>query len=146
MSIVSALSADERRSRRIYFAIALSTIPVGLIARSMRDGADHSTLPGFIATCLGDTLWAVLFFFLFATVYSRRGTQFLAALTLAVTVGIELSQLYQGEPLAMLRSFPPTRFLLGTNFLWSDIICLVVGTLLAAAIHAAIPRKRPKHA
>ena len=132
------------KRRFLYLAIALSVIPLGLISRSLRGEADHSTLPGFIATYLGDTLWAVMFFFLFSAVFLNWRSLALGLFTLGFTVSIEFSQLYHGEPLTTLRGFPPTRFLLGTNFLWSDIICLVVGTALAVAIHAAIHSKRTR--
>jgi VanZ family protein len=110
----------------------------------MRDEADSATLFGFIATYLGDTLWAVMFFFLFATGLFHWKSWALGLLTLGFTISIELSQLYHGEPLASLRRFPPTRFLLGTNFLWSDLICLTIGSLLAIAIHAVIQNRRPR--
>lgn len=128
--------------RVIYLAIALAMIPAGLLTRAMRRGADESTPTGFIATYLADTLWAVMFF-LFAALFVRWRAWTLVVLTLAFTVGIELSQLYNGEPLATLRGFPPTRFLLGTNFLWSDVICLTVGSILATGLHSLITRPRP---
>ena len=131
-------------SRWLYFAIACLVIPVGLIARSMRDDADAASVFGFVTTYLGDTLWAVMFYFLFAAVLMSWATRRLAVLTLIFTAGIEFSQLYHGEPLASLRSFPPTRFLLGTHFLRSDILCLCVGTTLAAAVHAVICHKDSK--
>ena len=117
-------------------------VPSGLLARSMRDGADDSTLLGFIATYLADTLWAVMFFFLFSAALVRWRPWSLAALTLAFTVSIEASQLYEGEPLATLRGFAPTRFLLGNHFLWSDVICLCVGTAFATAVHHLIRNKQ----
>ncbi|XAM00997.1 DUF2809 domain-containing protein [Phycisphaeraceae bacterium D3-23] len=129
------------KQRAMYFSVAVAAVPIGLIARSFRTGADASTPVGFVATYLGDVLWAVLFFFVFAGVLPRWRTGALAGLTLGVTVGIELSQLYHGEPLATLRGFGPTRFLLGTNFLWSDVLCLVVGTAIAAGVHGVLNRK-----
>ena len=113
-------------------------IPIGLLARSFRAGADASTQAGFVATYLGDVLWAVLFFFVFAGCLPRWRTVALAGLTLGVTLGIELSQLYHGEPLSTLRSFRLTGFLLGSQFLWSDVVCLGVGTAFAAGVHRAI--------
>lgn len=130
------------KQRLIYLAVSGSMIPIGLIARSLRGDADVSTSLGFITTYLGDALWAVMFFFLFAAILLSWPTTRLLALTLAFTIGIELSQLYHGEPLATLRSFPPTRFLLGSTFLWSDIICLTVGTTLASALHLLIPSRK----
>lgn len=86
------------KRRGVYLAIALSVIPIGLIARSIRNGADATTLPGFIATYLADTLWAVMFFFLFAATFIRGSTWRLCLLTLGFTVGIEASQLYTANP------------------------------------------------
>ncbi|MFI4859122.1 MAG: DUF2809 domain-containing protein [Phycisphaerales bacterium JB063] len=116
-------------------------IPIGLYARSFHAEADTSSAVGFVATYLPDTLWAVLFFFVFAGVLVRWRTWSLTGLAIGVTLGIELSQLYHGEPLATLRGFGPTRFLLGTNFLWSDVVCLAAGTLIAAGVHAVSSRK-----
>ncbi len=130
--------------RLCYLGIALCVIPIGLFARSLRSNAEPSTPFGFISTYLADTLWAVMFFFLFAALMVRAKAWRVGLFTLVFTVVIEVSQLYQGEPLASLRGFPPTRFLLGTNFLWSDIACLCVGTAAAAALHHLI-RRRPAH-
>ena len=133
---------SPRRQRGLYFGIALLVIPVGLLARGFRSGADASTPIGFIATYLGDTLWAVLFFFVFAGCFVRWRTLQLASLTLAVTLGIELSQLYQGQPLHALRSVTAIRFLIGSDFLWSDVACLCAGTAAACAMHRLLPRTR----
>lgn len=115
-------------------------IPIGLFARSLRKGADATNVPGFIATYLADTLWAVLFFFLFAAVLIRWPAWRLFVLTLCFTIAIEVSQLYDGEPLSTLRDFAPTRFLLGNHFLWSDVICLTVGSIAAAGLHMLVSR------
>lgn len=123
----------------VYLVIGLLVIPMGLVARSFRDGADASSFAGFVWTYLGDTLWAVMFFFLIAAGVPRWRTSALSAVTLMLTLAIEFSQRYEVEPLASLRAFPPTAFLLGKQFLWSDVACLFVGTLLAAIIHLALP-------
>lgn len=128
------------RRRLLWLSIALAVIPVGLAARAMRGDTDASVFTAFITDYLGDTLWAVMFFFLLAASLPRWRTSVLAAMTLLPTLGIEASQRYRGEPLATLRGFAPTRFLLGTNFLWSDVVCLIVGTLLASAVHLILKR------
>lgn len=132
------------RIRLYYLSIAVSVIPVGLIARTLRGDVDGGTTFGFITLYLGDTLWAVMFFFFFAALLVRWRAWMLAVLTLVVTLGIEASQLYRGEPLSTLRGFAPTRFLLGTSFLWSDVICLMVGTLIASLVHAMLPVRRAR--
>lgn len=131
------------RLRLIYLAIAMSVVPIGLIARSLRGDTNGSTAFGFVTLYLGDTLWAVMFFYLFSAFLVKWRARSLAILTFVVTLGIELSQIYAGEPLATLRSFKPTRFLLGTNFLWSDVVCLIVGTALAVTLHAVLRAVMP---
>ena len=122
--------------RHVYFfGIALLTIPAGLLARHWRSGADTSTPLGFVATYLGDTLWAALFFFVFAGCFIRWRTGRLAVLTLGTTLGIESSQLYRGEPLATLRANEIGRALIGTQFLWSDVACILIGTAAAGCLH-----------
>ena len=129
------------KHRLRYLAIALAVIPVGLLSRSLRGEADRSSPIQFIASYLPDTLWAVMFFFLFAALLVRWRTLAIATLTLAWTLGIETLQFYEGEPLTTLRSAAPIRFLLGTQFLWSDVICLCVGTALSAFLHHLIHPK-----
>ncbi len=121
----------------VYLALALGVIPIGLIARRYRGEPGLAPPTAFVTDYLGDTLWAVMFFFLFAALLVRWRSWSLLVLTLGFTVGIEVSQLYPGEPLRALRDFPPTGFMLGSSFLWSDVFCLVVGTVCAAALHQA---------
>ncbi|MFK7790285.1 MAG: DUF2809 domain-containing protein [Phycisphaeraceae bacterium] len=130
------------RYRLLYLGVAVSVVPVGLISRSLRSGSVPSSPVGFIAAYLPDTVWATMFFFLFAAVLVRWRTWSLAALTLAFTFTIEAAQLYQGEPLDTLRSIPWIHFLLGTKFLWTDLVCLCVGTTMAAALHHLIRSKQ----
>lgn len=134
--ILQSRSLHENKARFAYLAIALAVIPVGLLARSMRGGADGETFVGFILTYLGDTLWAVMFYYLFAACWIRLKVWAILLITLCFTVALEASQCYHGEPLSTLRGFALTRFLLGTNFLWSDIACLFIGSMVAALIHA----------
>ena len=130
------------RRRWVFLSIVLIVIPVGLAARSYRDGADSATVVGFIISYAGDTLWATMFFFVFAWIWPDRSSLRLAGVTLFVTLGIEFSQLYHGESLKTLRGFKPTGFLLGSCFLWSDVACLFVGTLLAIAVYHALAQRR----
>jgi len=134
MTVISP-TPTAAQQRVTFFTAAALMIPLGLLARSFRAGADPATPTGFVTTYLGDTVWAVMFFFLFAGCLVRWRTHRLAVLTLGVTLAIEFSQRYHVEPLATLRSFAPTRFLHGTHFLWSDVACLLVGTFIAATLH-----------
>ena len=132
--------AIERAGRiRLLAALAvLLVIPVGLFARSRRAGADPATLPGFLATYTGDTLWPMMFFFLGRFVFPRANRWSLAACTLALTLTIEFSQLWHPAALEWLRGQPVIGFLLGSSFLWSDVVCLLVGSFIATLMDAVL--------
>jgi hypothetical protein len=126
-------AAAVHRPRLTYALLAATIVVAGLAARHLRSAA-----PGILTTYLGDTLWPVLFFLLFAIALPRAATRTVALLTLATTLGIEFSQLYHAPWLDALRATPPGRLLLGNTFLWSDVACLVVGTAIAAGCEAAV--------
>jgi uncharacterized protein DUF2809 len=52
------------------------------------------TLPGFIATYAGDTLWAVAAFLGIGLILPRASTRTIAILAMAFSIAVELSQLY----------------------------------------------------
>ena len=124
---------------RIFSALAvLLVIPVGLLARSQRAGADPGALTGFVWTYLGDTLWPVMFFFIGRFVFPKANRRRLAAFTLALTLCIEFGQLWQPPLLQWLRQQPITGFMLGDCFLWSDVACILVGTAAAVLSDALL--------
>ena len=119
-----------------YLALAVAVVAVGLVARYLRSAA-----PGFVTACLGDTLWAVMFFLLLGALLPRAATLTVAVLTLILTLAIEFSQLYHAPWLDRLRAVPGGGLLLGNTFLWSDVACLLVGAALAAAAEVALRRR-----
>ncbi|WP_295018328.1 DUF2809 domain-containing protein, partial [uncultured Micrococcus sp.] len=47
-----------------------------------------------------------------------------------------------GVPAALGRAFPPARLVLGTGFLWSDLVLYGVGVAAVALVDAALRRRR----
>ena len=115
------------RTRLIAASIVALVIPLGLFARSHRAGATLETFEGFLATYTGDTLWPVMFYFLgrFAWPGARHRTLVLAVLV--ITLGLEFGQLWKPPILQFLRAQPISGFILGNRFIWSDVVCCVVG-------------------
>ena len=128
--------ATERvdRIRLLAALVVLLVIPVGLFARSHRAGADPATLPGFLSTYTGDALWPIMFFFIGRFVFPLANRWPLAALTLVLTLTIEFGQLWQPAPLQWLREQPVIGFMLGNAFIWSDVVCLLVGSFISILI------------
>jgi hypothetical protein len=93
-----------------------------------------SILPGFIATYAGDTLWALAAFLGFGLVLPRAPTRTIAALALAFSLAVELSQLYHAPWIDSIRHTTLGGLILGFDFVWSDLACYAVGVGLGALI------------
>ena len=121
----------ENRTRLIAASIVALVIPIGLVARSYRGGASLDSLSGFLATYTGDTLWPVMFYFLGRLVFPRASSGRLFFAALAITLTLEFGQLWKPAPLQWLRQQPISGFVLGNQFIWSDVVCCIVGSIFA---------------
>jgi hypothetical protein len=131
------------RPRWVYLLLILVNVPAGLASRS------HATyLPVLVATYGGDVLAASCI--LFGVRFLRPAAPLwrVSLVSYAICVAIETLQLYQAPWIKQIRHTPPFGILLGYGFLWSDLVCYAVGTLLAAAICWLIerPQRRTKPA
>ncbi len=127
--------------RGIYLLLSVITVIVGLATRKL----PHFFI-SFIAEYGGDTLWALLFFFLFRIVWINKPIWKVAAATYVFAVVIEISQLYQAVWITNWRQTFMGQMLLGNGFLWSDLVCYAVGVLLGWVIGCLLERKRqPAH-
>lgn len=99
-------------------------------------------LPDWCLLYAGDVLWGALFFTLSA--YARPAASSFSAWLVGtlVTVGIELSQLYQAPWAQALRATRLGGLLLGHFFSWSDTVCVAVGATLAALLDGWRRRSR----
>ena len=118
--------------------VVVAVIPVGLIARHFRSGADVESLLGFLATYTGDTLWPIMFYFIGRLIWPKCSPMTLFVGTLALTLGIEFLQLWKPPLLQWLRAQPISGFILGSTFIWSDIVCCTVGAIIAVMIDLAM--------
>lgn len=117
------------RRRIFYFFLALIITVIGLATRS------HPQLfPAVVAEYGGDVLWAALFLFPLRIIFPTTPLWKLACYNYAFGVLIEFQQLLEMPWLVNLRHTLFGKLFLGLGFLWSDILCYAVGTLLAWAI------------
>ena len=93
-----------------------------------------SVLPELVAVYGGDTLWALMVFIGLGLVFPNRPTRWIAVVALAVSFGVEFSQLYHPAWLEALRRSRVGALILGQGFLWSDLVCYTVGIGLGAAL------------
>lgn len=116
-------SAPRSRSKLAAQVIAL--VALGLASRL-------PFLPKFCILYVGDVLWGALFFTLAAWLGPRATTLRLWVGATATVEAIELSQLYQAPWAQALRATALGGLLLGHTFLWSDVLCVALGTSAAA--------------
>ena len=106
-------------------------------------GSRRPAAPAFVQAYAGDVLWGVLFFLLYAVVWPRKGALVLAVWAIGTTELIELSELYQGQWALRLRATRLGGLLLGHTFLWSDVLCVLLGGALAALLDARFSTSDP---
>lgn len=112
---------NPRRNRFLYGLLTLLVVALGLASRRF-----FAHVP-FIRNFVGDGLWALMVFLGIAFVFRRWAVRAVALAAFLFSVGIELSQLYQAPWINNLRASRLGGLVLGFGFLWSDIICYVVG-------------------
>lgn len=106
-----------RRSRLVYFILIIVTIVTGLLSR------DFKSIPLFI----GDILWATMVYFIACFLFINKPVKFVLVASLLFCFAIEFSQLYKAPWINDLRHTLFGRLVLGAGFLWSDLLCYVVG-------------------
>ena len=126
-----SLGHGEGRSvRLIYVALIAVTIPLGLASR-----VQPIPMPEVVRRFGGDVLSAVCIYFGVRLVLHHHRPRWMALTGgFVVCVLIELQQLYRGGWLVQLRDGTPLGILLGHGFLWSDIGCYAVGSVMGAAL------------
>ena len=113
-----------KSNRLNYIILILLVLILGILSRKILG------IPLFI----GDVLYAVLIYFgfRFLIMDSRKSTSLL--LSLLFCFGIEILQLVQIDWLIGIRKTTLGHYILGEGFLWLDLLCYVVGTLVAFLI------------
>ena len=110
-----------KSNRLNYIILILLVLILGILSRKILG------IPLFI----GDVLYAVLIYFgfRFLIMDSKKSTSLL--LSLLFCFGIEILQLVQIDWLIAIRKTTLGHYILGEGFLWIDLLCYVVGTLMA---------------
>jgi hypothetical protein len=113
-----------KSNRLNYFILILLVLILGILSRK---------IPG-IPLFTGDVLYAVLIYFGFRLLImdSKKSTSLL--LSLLFCFSIEILQLVQIDWLIAIRKTTLGHYILGEGFLWLDLLCYVIGTLMAFLI------------
>src|SRR4051812_22352518 len=89
-----------------------------------------------MALYVGDVLWGSLFYVLAACAAPRARSTWLWGASTTLVEAIELSQLYRAPGIDSVRATALGGLLLGHAFLWSDMLCVALGTSAAAWVDA----------
>ncbi len=113
-----------KSNRLNYFILILLVLILGILSRKI------SGIPLFF----GDILYAVLIYFgfRFLIMDSRKSTSLLMSLLFCFI--IEILQLVQIDWLIAIRKTTLGHYILGEGFLWLDLLCYIIGTLMAFLI------------
>lgn len=125
------------RSRTLYAVILLLTVAAGLASRRF-----PAYQPHIVARYAGDALWAAMVFWGLAFLAPRTRTLRLSAGAIAIAWTVELSQLYRAPWLDAARATRIGALALGQGFLWSDLLCYVLGVCVAATVDQALSNSR----
>jgi hypothetical protein len=113
------------RSRPKYLALAFGTMMFGLASRS-----NEFVLPEFIVSYAGDTLWALLVFWLVRVLKPSLPVLQSAFIATGFAYIIELSQFYHFPWIDGIRSTTLGGLVLGFGFSLSDLACYSVGIVI----------------
>ena len=118
-----------KRSRITYLIAAIAVVILGLSSRRY-----SRVLPDFLASYAGDTLWALTAFLGIGVLFPRWSTARVCVTALLFAFAIELSQLYHSPWVEQLRHTKVGGLILGYGFLWSDLLCYVVGISIGCTL------------
>ncbi|MCU0712549.1 MAG: DUF2809 domain-containing protein [Pirellula sp.] len=108
----------------------------GLASRKYRE-----QLPTYLAEYAGDTLWALMLFLLVSTLLGGGQILTRAAISLALAFLVEISQLYQAPWIDSIRQTKLGGLVLGFGFLWTDLVCYLIGIAFGTVFETAITAK-----
>ena len=122
--------------RSIYFILFIFFTWLALATRS-----HHEWFHLLIVEYGGDIIWAGMFLFFLRIFFIKIELWKLALINYALGVADEVSQLYQAPWILSIRQTKLGGLMLGHTFVWSDIVCYALGTLLAFILAYFIEKK-----
>jgi hypothetical protein len=123
----------------VYVLSAIVVVSAGLASRRYR-----THLPSFLGEYLGDSSWALMLFLVVNFVLAGRPLFQRCIISLVLAVAVEVSQLYHEPWIDGIRNTTLGGLVLGFGFLWSDLVCYLVGITAGAFAELTVRRWRKK--
>ncbi|RDI14563.1 DUF2809 domain-containing protein [Flavobacterium sp. AG291] len=115
-----------KNKRIIFLIVSFLTIVTGLFVRLKKHW-----FPDILNLYLGDILYAFMMFYIVSFCVPHKNIKARAVAALLICYCIEVLQLYQAEWITAVRQTIPGKLLLGSGFLWSDILAYTIGVIAA---------------
>ena len=131
------VNMPPKRNKITYAILITVTIAAGLLSRKF-----SFYFPALINEYIGDALWAAMIFFIFAFIFNRKKTIWIAILSLAFCYLIELSQLYHAPWIDNIRATTIGALILGFGFLWSDLLAYFLGIVLGVITNMILQKRK----
>jgi hypothetical protein len=114
-------------ARFVYIIATAIVVIAGLASRRYR-----GDLPAFLAEYAGDTLWALMLFLIVSSLLAGWSILARAAISLALSLLVELSQLYHAPWIDSIRQTTLGGLVLGFEFVWTDLVCYSMGIAIGS--------------
>ncbi|MGD9569102.1 MAG: DUF2809 domain-containing protein [Sedimentibacter sp.] len=124
-------------NRLFYLIMVLAVMCLGLLSRRF-----NAYIPDAIDLFLGDSLWALMIYFLIRMLFINLSKKKAVYYGLLFCLMIELSQLYHSSWIDAIRSTTLGGLVLGYGFLWSDLVSYILGISLGYFVDTSISRKK----
>ena len=112
--------------RIVFLIVSFATIGTGLFVRLKK-----AWFPDVVNLYLGDILYAFMMFYIVSFFAIRSNAAVRGGIALAVCFCVEVLQLYQAAWITAIRQTLPGRLILGSGFLWSDLLAYSIGVAAA---------------
>ncbi|MFP5040059.1 DUF2809 domain-containing protein [Parasediminibacterium sp. JCM 36343] len=123
------------KQKLTYLSLFIFCVWLALATRS-----HHEWFPHIVVVYGGDIIWAGMFVFFLRIFFPKATLWKLALVNYALGVADEFSQLNHSSLMVYIRSNYYGRLMFGVGFLWSDIVCYAIGTLIGWAIVAILEK------
>ncbi|MEG0772853.1 DUF2809 domain-containing protein [Clostridium sp.] len=133
----------RKHNTLLYLLIVFIVIFLGLLSRRITE-----YIPDIIDLFLGDSLWALMVYFIIRTLFKNSTAKKVALIALLFCFTIEISQLYHGDWIEVIRGTTLGGLILGYGFLWTDLGAYLLGVgfgiIIDGSIEAYLMKKNCK--
>lgn len=126
---------NRRGNRILYMFMSFIVMCLGLLSRKFVD-----YIPDTINLFLGDSLWALMIYFMVRVLFKNSLIKKAALATIIFCFSIEFSQLYHAEWIDSIRRTTLGGLVLGYGFLWSDLGAYLLGIGFGTIVDKSIKK------